>query len=229
MLQSDRDMVRALPLFRDMEENNFNNLMAAAELQHVPHHVTLSLEGTLTDFLHVVIDGSVEIFCTHDGHETTIDIARPSAAFILASAIRNDIYLSSARTLAPSQILLIPAKQIRDVFDRDPAFARAIALELTEHHRSAVRALMDKKLRTGTKRLANWILRTDAMQGNQRTIELTLEKRTLASSLGMTPENLSRSLARLSKYGVRSSGREIVIEDSFALERFAKPNTLIDG
>jgi CRP/FNR family transcriptional activator FtrB len=222
-------MVRALPLFRDMEENNFNNLMAAAELQHVPHHVTLILEGTLPDFLHVVIDGSVEIFCTHDGHETTIDIARPSAAFILASAIRNDIYLSSARTLVPSQILLIPAKQIRDVFDHDPAFARAIALELTEHHRSAVRALMDKKLRTGTKRLANWILRTDAMQGNQRTIELTLEKRTLASSLGMTPENLSRSLARLSKYGVRSSGREIVIEDSFALERFAKPNTLIDG
>jgi CRP/FNR family transcriptional regulator, transcriptional activator FtrB len=229
VLQSDRDMVRALPLFRDTEENNFDNLMAAAELQHVPHHVTLILEGTLPDFLHVVIDGSVEIFCTHDGHETTIDIARPSAAFILASAIRNDIYLSSARTLAPSQILLIPAKQIRDVFDRDPAFARAIALELTEHHRSAVRALMDKKLRTGTKRLANWILRTDAMQGNQRTIELTLEKRTLASSLGMTPENLSRSLARLSKYGVRSSGREIFIEDSFALERFAKPNTLIDG
>jgi CRP/FNR family transcriptional activator FtrB len=212
-----------------MEKNSFEELMAAAELQHVPHHATLILEGTLPDFLHVVIDGSVEVFCTHDGHETTIDIMRPSAAFILASAIRNDIYLSSARTLAPSQILLIPAKQIRDVFDRDPAFARAIALELTEHHRNAVRALMDKKLRTGTKRLANWILRTDAMQGNQRTIELTLEKRTLASSLGMTPENLSRSLARLSKYGVKSSGREIVIEDSFALERFAKPNTLIDG
>jgi CRP/FNR family transcriptional activator FtrB len=222
-------MVRALPLFRNMEKNSFEDLMAAAELQHVPHHATLILEGTLPDFLHVVIDGSVEVFCTHDGHETTIDIMRPSAAFILASAIRNDIYLSSARTLAPSQILLIPAKQIRDVFDRDPAFARAIALELTEHHRNAVRALMDKKLRTGTKRLANWILRTDAMQGNQRTIELTLEKRTLASSLGMTPENLSRSLARLSKYGVKSSGREIVIEDSFALERFAKPNTLIDG
>ena len=88
---------------------------------------------------------------------------------------------------------------------------------------------MNKKLRTGTKRLANWILRTDALQGNQRTIELNFEKRTLASSLGMTQENLSRSLARLSKYGVRSSGREIVIENSFALERFAKPNTLIDG
>jgi CRP/FNR family transcriptional activator FtrB len=229
VLQSDRDTVRALPLFRNIEEDSFNNLMADAEMQRVPHHVTLILEGTLSNFLHVVVDGSVELFCTHDGHETTIDITRPPAAFTLASVIRNDIHLSSARTLAPSQVLLIPAKPICDVFDRDPAFARAIALELTEHHRSAVRALMNKKLRTGTKRLANWILRTDALQGNQRTIELTLEKRTLASSLGMTPENLSRSLARLSKYGVRSSGREIVIEDSFALERFAKPNTLIDG
>jgi len=229
VLQSNQDTVRALPLFRNMEENNFNGLMAAAELQRVSEHVTLINEGTLPDFLHVVIDGSVEIFCAHDGHETTIDIMRPSAAFILASAIRDDVYLSSARTLAPSQILLVPAKPIRDVFDCDSAFARAVVMELTDHYRSVVRALMDKKLRTGTKRLANWILRTDALQGNQRTIELTLEKRTLASSLGMTPENLSRSLARLSKYGVRSAGREIVIEDSFALERFAKPNTLIDG
>jgi CRP/FNR family transcriptional activator FtrB len=203
--------------------------MSAAELQRVPQHMTLIVEGTSPDFLHVVIDGSVELFCTHDGHETTIDIMRPPTAFILASTIRDEVYLTSARTLALSQILLIPVKRVREAFNRDSAFARAVVLELTEHYRSVVRALMNKKLRTGTKRLANWILRTDALQGNQRTIELTLEKRTLASSLGMTPENLSRSLARLSKYGVRSSGREIVIEDSFALKRFAKPNALIDG
>jgi hypothetical protein len=45
----------------------------------------------------------------------------------------------------------------------------------------------------------------------------------------MTPENLSRNLALLAKYGVRSSGRDIVIEDSSALKSFAKPNMLIDG
>jgi hypothetical protein len=45
----------------------------------------------------------------------------------------------------------------------------------------------------------------------------------------MTPENLSRNLALLAKFGVKSSGRDIVIEDSSALERFAKPNALIDG
>ena len=45
----------------------------------------------------------------------------------------------------------------------------------------------------------------------------------------MTPENLSRSLARLTHHGVRVDGRDIVIEDFLALERFAKPNALIDG
>ena len=43
-------------------------------------------------------------------------------------------------------------------------------------------------------------------------IELAFGKRTLAASLGMTPENLSRNLARLTRYGVRLLGRDIVIE-----------------
>jgi CRP/FNR family transcriptional activator FtrB len=124
---------------------------------------------------------------------------------------------------------MIPAQTVRDVFDRDHAFARAIVNELAERYRSVVRSLKNEKLRTSAERLANWILSADAQQGHQRNIELAFEKRTLASSLGMTPENLSRNLALLAKYGVRSSGRDIIIEDSTALERFAKPNSLIDG
>jgi hypothetical protein len=32
----------------------------------------------------------------------------------------------------------------------------------------------------------------------------------------------------LSKYGVRSAGRDIVIDDPSVLKQFAKPNALID-
>ena len=31
------------------------------------------------------------------------------------------------------------------------------------------------------------------------------------------------------RYGVKTSGREIVIEDLPALQQFAKPNSLMDG
>ncbi len=227
--QSDRKLIRKLPLFCDMRHANFEKLVSAAYLQHLPQHMTLITEGDLPDFLHIVIDGSVKMFSTHDGHETTLDIMRPVTTFILAAVIRNAVYLKSARTLTPTQILMIPAKTVRSVFGRDAAFARAIVNELSDRYRAVVRSLKNEKLRTGAERLANWILQADTLQGHHRSIELTFDKRTLASRLGMTPENLSRNLALLAKYGVRSTGRDIKIEDSLALKRFAKPNPLIDG
>ena len=229
MRQSDQELIRALPLFRDMSEENFKELVGAAFLQRFPQHVALISEGSLPDFLHVVVDGSVEMFCSHGGHETTIDIMQPVTTFILAAVIRDEVYLKSARTLTPAQILMIPANTVRDVFGRDAGFARAIVNELAERYRSVVRALKNEKLRSSAERLANWILQTNALQGDQHHIEMTFDKRTLASRLGMTPENLSRNFALLAKYGVKSSGRDIVIEDSSALKRFAKPNALIDG
>ncbi len=229
MRQSDRKLIRALPLFRDMSEANFEKLVSAAFLQRFPRHVTLISEGDLPDFLHIVVEGSIELFSVHDGHETTIDIIRPVTTFILAAAIRDAVYLKSARTLAPAQILMIPAQTVRDVFGRDAAFARAIVNELAERYRGVVRSLKNEKLRSSAERLANWILQADALQGLRNQIDLQFDKRVLASRLGMTPENLSRNLALLNKHGISNSGRNIVIEDQAALERFAKPNSLIDG
>lgn len=229
MRQSDRKRIRKLPLFCNMSNANFEKLMSAAYLQHLPQQMTLITEGDLPDFLHIVVDGSIKMFSTHDRHETTLDIIRPVTTFILAAVIRDAVYLKSVRTLTPAQILMIPAKTVRSVFGRDVAFARAIVNELAERYRTVVRSRKNEKLRTGAERLANWILQTDALQGHHRCIELAFDKRTLASRLGMTPANLSRNMALLAKYGVKCSGRDIKIEDSSALKRFAKPNALIDG
>ncbi len=228
MRQAEWKLMRALPLFSDVREPQFKLLMGAAFLQRFPERMTLSKEGELPDFLHIVVEGSVELFGTDDGRETTIEILHPVTTFILAAVIRDEVYLKSARTLTQAQILMIPAVAVRDVFGRDAAFARAIVNELANRYRGLVRALKDEKLRTGAQRLANWILRASA-HDPRRNIELEFDKRTLASLLGMTPENLSRNFALLTSHGVKGSGREIVVEDENALKQFAKPNALIDG
>lgn len=229
MRSSDWKIIRALPLFHDMSEENFGALMNAAFLQRFPARVNLITEGDLPDFLHIVVEGPVELFAQHDGHETTLDIIGPVTTFILAAVIRDAPYLKSARTLSPAQILMVPAATVRDVFDHDAAFARAIVNELALRYRGIVKALKNEKLRTSAQRLANWILSTDAEQGSRRQIALQFDKRIIASNLGMSPENLSRNLALLADHGIRTSARDIVIEDLSALERFAKPNPLIDG
>jgi len=229
MRQSDIKVVRGLPLFRDMADAHFQSLTQAALLQKFPDHVTLIREGELPDFLHILIEGEVELFAEWDGHGTTIDLLHPVTTFILAAVIRDEVQLKSARTVMPSRILMIPAPLVREVFGRDSAFARAIVDELAARYRSMVRILKDQKLRSGTERLANWILEEDRRQGGHGRIVLTHDKRTLSSRLGMTPENLSRNLAGLSSHGVTGGGREIVISDHEALRSWAKPDSLIDG
>jgi len=144
--QSDWKLIRALPLFCEMSEANFATLVGAAFLQRFPLHTTLINEGDLPDFLHIVVEGSVEMFSAHNGHETTIEIMRPVTTFVLAAVIRDAVYLKSARTLTPAQILMIPAQTVRDVFDRDASFARAIVNELAERYRAVVRSLKNEKL-----------------------------------------------------------------------------------
>lgn len=226
--RSDRDLVRALPLFSDVSGKHFDELMNAAFLQRFPPHVMLITEGDLPDFLHIVVEGTVEMFGTYRDRETALDIMRPVTTFILAAVIRDDVYLKSARTLAPAQILMIPAATVRDIFGRDAAFARAIVNELAMRYRGIVRALRNQKLRTGAERLANWILLTDSRNGGDGRFTLSYDKRTLAALLGMTPENLSRNLATLAQYSVKSEGREISIGDRAKLQKYAIPNQLID-
>lgn len=225
----DLASIRDLPLFKETENETFDELTEGALLQRFPPRLELIREGALPDFLHVVIEGSIELFAEHNGHETTIDILGPVTTFILAAVIRDEPYLKSARTITHARILMIPAQRLRDLFSRDAGFARAVVGELATRYRTIVRALKNEKQRTGSERLANWILKMDAQQGGTGLVAINYDKRTLASLLGMTPENLSRSFSNLSKHGIRSGNRGVVIEDRSALIEYSCPTPLIDG
>lgn len=225
----DLASIRDLPLFQETANETFDELTEGALLQRFPPRLELIREGALPDFLHVVIEGSIELFAEHNGHETTIDILGPVTTFILAAVIRDEPYLKSARTITHARILMIPAQRLRDLFSRDAGFARAVVGELATRYRTIVRALKNEKQRTGSERLANWILKMDAQQGGTGLVAINYDKRTLASLLGMTPENLSRSFSNLSKHGIRSGNRGIVIEDRSALIEYSCPTPLIDG
>ena len=101
-----------------MTEESLASLLDAALLQQFPTGVVLIHEGDHADFLHVLIDGLVEIFTEQNGGEWGISLINPVSTFILAAVVSDQPYLNSARTLADSRVLLIPAQRVRDIFDR---------------------------------------------------------------------------------------------------------------
>lgn len=220
--------IRALGLFAGMEATHFQSLMRGAYVQNFPPQIDLISEGEPSDFLHVVLSGSVDLFSTWNGRETSMATVRPVSTFILAATIRSAPYLMSARTLEKSRIVLIPSQDVRSIFDADGNFARAIVTELAQCYRSVVKAQKDLKLRSSLERLANYLIRQQKHAGGGTAFELDFEKRRLASVLGMTPENLSRAFKGLQPYGVTVNGSRITIGNQSDLEHFAKPNPLID-
>jgi len=228
MRDEDATAIRALKLFRGVRDDSFTDLIAAGFLQRFPPGVALIHENDPADFLHVVVEGLVEMYAASGGKETTIDLVRPVGVFILAAVLNDQVYLQSARTLEKARILMVPASKVRSTMETDPAFMRAVVVELASDYRRTIKDLKSQKLRTGTERLANWILRSDAEQGSLGRVEITCEKRVLASRLGMTPENLSRAFAALRDHGVVVQGSLLELAQPRVLAKFANPDPLID-
>jgi CRP/FNR family transcriptional regulator, transcriptional activator FtrB len=228
MRAEDLEDMRRIPLLAGVHPAHVEAMLKGAFLQRFPAHVDLAREGEPADFLHVVIDGQVELFSAYRGQETTVAVVGPGSSFILAAVILDRIYLKSARVLTPARILLIPAEAVRNAFMHDVAFARGIAIELAGAYRGMVKELKNQKLRSSLERLANWILAQDTASGGTGQIELPFDKKVLASRLGMAPEVLSRSFAALSHNGVKVSGPCIRIGDREVLRRLAQPTRWID-
>jgi CRP/FNR family transcriptional regulator, transcriptional activator FtrB len=224
----DLERIRKLRLFATLQPEYFEQLTQPSFLQRFPAAVELVKEGDPADFLYVVVDGAVELYAHANGRESTMLIATPVSTFILAAVLRDAVYLMSARTLEASRLLMIPAEVVRTSIGRDPVFASAMIDELARAFRNVIKLAKNQKLRTGVERLANYLLQLHADTGEPPELTLPIEKRYLASLLGMTPENLSRAFATLRPYGVQVEGSLVRLNRLADLRTLAKPTPLID-
>lgn len=229
MREGERPEIAKLPLFAEMDEDKRDRIFTASFLQAFPPQLTLFEVGQHADFLHVLVDGLVELYTTNAERDTTMAIIEPVHSFILAAVITDQPYLMAARTLSASRVLLIPAELLRDVIQHDVALMQETMRELAMGYRGLVRALTDLKLRQSTERLGNFLLLESRKLGGARKLQLRGEKRLLASLLGMTPENLSRAFSALGKHGVIVEGANIIIDNPVALEAFARPDPVDDS
>ncbi len=228
MHDDEKPDLRRLPLFREMMTPTFDSLMGIAYSQSFPPRLELIRQGEYADFLHIIIEGSIELRATWNDRQTVMGVVHPVSTFILAACVCDAPYLMSAQTLERSKIILIPAADVRVALRHDPDFAMAAMRELANGYRGFVRQTKNLKLRTSLERLAAYILYRSQHKEDTDMITLAVEKRHLASYLGMTPENLSRSIKVLQANGLEVQGTRFIITDRTRLAAIASPDPLID-
>lgn len=230
MLEEDLDRVLQLPLLDSLDPGYCQRLLGQALNQKVAAGETLFEQGQRPDFLHILIEGAVELRGRdRGGNEVVVEVVQPVECFILAAVVTDAPYLMTARTLESSRLLMLPAHHLRGELHREPSLALVLLGSMARHYRDMVRQIKDLKLRTSAERVGSYLLSLAVEQGGSGAVELPYLKRVLAERMGMTPENLSRAFARLRERGVQIKGSRVIIEDIEKLAAYCRVDTLADG
>jgi CRP/FNR family transcriptional activator FtrB len=219
---------REIPLFSMLSEKQLNRLLNMAHLQCYPANTRLIDEGDPAQFLHVILEGVVELFCSSKTRETTMFVLRPISTFNLSAVLEDTVYSMSALTKVKTKVLMIPAENMRELIKVDSVFAHAMVSELAKRYRMLIDAFRENRLCNSTERLANYLLRANAQSSTGLQVELTENRRTLAALLGMSPEHLSRAFNALKQYGVEAEGGKISLTNLDKLRQFSEPSDLVD-
>jgi CRP/FNR family transcriptional regulator, dissimilatory nitrate respiration regulator len=207
-----RDLVRGVPWLSHIEDDELEALLQDSELRTLKTREWLFRQETPADWLHVVISGTVRLVrSAGDGRMATIRcVERGGTLGELSMVSSAGVYLYSSEALRRTHVLSIPAARCREILDRQPAcraeFMSRLALELTDR-------LEDLALLTqgdAMSRLVSYVLRQlpSGRSRSPRVIRLTIPKRWLAAQLAMTPETLSRLLAKLRDSGAINIDRQ---------------------
>ncbi|SDI97811.1 Crp/Fnr family transcriptional regulator [Billgrantia gudaonensis] len=210
-----RELVQGVPWLGALDDAEAAALLEHSELKTLKNREWLFRQDAPAHWLYIVINGAVRLArSAGDGRLATIRcVERGGTLGELSMVSRGGIYLYSAEALRRTHVLAIPAEHCREIMDRQPEcraeFMSRLALELTER-------LEDLALLTqadAMSRLVSYILRQLPVGRSKspRVVRLSIPKRWLAAQLAMTPETLSRLLAKLRDSGAINIDRQRLV------------------
>jgi CRP/FNR family transcriptional activator FtrB len=218
--QSASRDIAEIPLFARLPRASRDRLLGGGQIERFPAGATIFSEGETPRHFHALLRGMVDLSSTYRGRHCTVLLLRPGDSFMPAAALFDEPYLLSARTLAPSRILMIDADVVRREARQTPEFGMAISSLLAGQFRLSLRIILDLKCRSPSERLTAFLLRLHDMRTPGTIAQIPFTKRQLAARIGMQPETLSRTLQVLAANGLYLRGREIIVADRAKAEAF---------
>ena len=220
---ADFQAISRIPLFEGLAAETVHRVTAEARAVTYETRTLILSRGDHADRFFVVLAGRVRLFVLDmEGRESVIELIEPGHSFAEAAMFGTCRVPVNAEAEPGSRLIHIPARPVLALIDSDAAAARAMMDSLARWQRHLIARVGGFKTRSPGQRLAAALLSLTEVTEGAVTVQLGQTKAGLAGHIGITPESLSRAMARLRDIGVDSRSRTVVIADVARLRRYCE-------
>ncbi len=208
-MQSPVALLRSVPLFADLEEDELERFSRVAVPRSFPAGTRVFHEGDRSDACYIVREGSFRVTREHsDGRAITLATLGPGEVFGELAMLDGDLRSASAESLTDGELLALPAVDVKALLARHPEISVKLVAALVRRLRAANERISRQSFQTVPSRVAG-VLSQLAAEAESDGVEVTIRmnQADLAQLAGTSRESVSRFLADLERSGVVRSGR----------------------
>ena len=216
------DLLGAVPMFVEGGRGSAARLARHADVVEVPRGQVLFHPDEPSEGVYFVVSGQVKLAIrTPAGAELVVSLIGPGESFGESTTFLGLPHIVEGEALVSSRLVHIPTRAIMVEVKRSPDFARRIILALSTRLHHMISGLEGYALRSGTQRVAGYLLGQldQGAQGAGRALTLPAQKRIIASQLNLTQEHFSRILHELVAKGlIEVRGNTVTVFEREALQ-----------
>jgi CRP/FNR family transcriptional regulator, cyclic AMP receptor protein len=204
------ELLRSVPLFADLEEDELERFSRVAVPRSFPAGTRVFHEGDRSDACYIVREGSFRVTREHsDGRAITLATLGPGEVFGELAMLDGDLRSASAESLTEGELLALPAVDVKALLARHPEISVKLVAALVRRLRAANERISRQSFQTVPSRVAGVLsqLASESTGGESGEVTIRMNQADLAQLAGTSRESVSRFLADLERSGVVRSGR----------------------
>jgi CRP-like cAMP-binding protein len=222
LVAGDLQIITRIAVFRGLKPETVEHIIQPATAVMMKAHDTLFRQGDPATAFFIVIDGWLKLYrITPSGEEAVIHTLTKGDSFAEAVAFTGNRYPATAEAVSETRIVRIPADHIVRCIRESPDIALAMIASTSQHLHLLVQQVEQLKAQSGVQRVAEFLVSLAPVGHGSCVIALPYDKVLIAARLGLKPESLSRTFAKLRSIGVAVHASHVAVNDVAKLRQLA--------
>ena len=199
-------LLRSIPLFAGLPENQVYQIARMAGVRKVPRNTTLVRVGDKTDALYVLVNNSAKVLNRDvEGREVILTLLGAGECFGEMSLIDGSPRSADVVSCEPCELLVIAKSDFAHALSENVDLCLNIMKSLADRLREANRKIESLALLDVYGRVAKLLLDFSELEDGRRVIRRKVSKQDMAKMVGASREMVSRVMKDLESRGyVRS-------------------------